>query len=241
MKKKSLIATSLLVLFFFVATPAYSMHIMEGFLPLNWCLIWFAACIPFFVAGIIALKKDWEKSRDTRMLLGLSGGYAFVLSALKIPSVTGSCSHPTGVGLGAILFGPTRMTVIGGIVLLFQAVLLAHGGLTTLGANMFSMAVVGPFISYGVYKLLKKTNLSFAVFMAAFLGDLGTYVLTSFQLAFAHPDVTSGFVGSLTKFLSIFALTQIPLAIIEGLITMLIFNYIVDNNKKGVLDFEIAN
>lgn len=240
MKKKTLMLASFGVLFLFATMPAYSMHIMEGFLPLHWCLIWFAACIPFFVYGIIGLQKDWKKGKDTRMLLGLSGGYAFVLSALKIPSVTGSCSHPTGVGLGAILFGPTRMTVIGGIVLLFQALLLAHGGLTTLGANMFSMAVVGPLISYGLYKLFKKVNISLAVFLAAFLGDLGTYIVTSFQLAFAYPDATSGFVGSLTKFLGIFALTQIPLAVIEGLVTMLIFNYIVASKEKGVLDFEIA-
>ncbi len=56
----------------------------------------------------------------------------FVLSALKLPSVTGSCSHPTGVGLAAILFGPTAASVLGLIVLLFQALLLAHGGLTTI-------------------------------------------------------------------------------------------------------------
>ena len=66
------------------------------------------------------------------MILGLSGAFVFILSALKIPSVTGSSSHPTGVGLGSILFGPLAMSVVGSIVLLFQAVLLAHGGLTTL-------------------------------------------------------------------------------------------------------------
>ena len=66
----------------------------------------------------------------------------FVISSLKIPSVTGSCSHMTGTGLGAILFGPTAAGVLGLIVLLFQAILLAHGGLTTLGANTFSMAIV---------------------------------------------------------------------------------------------------
>ena len=91
----------------------------------------------------------------------------FVLSALKIPSVTGSCSHPTGVGLGAILFGPNVMAVLGVIVLLFQAILLAHGGLTTLGANAFSMAIVGPIVSFFTFKILKnKINKSWAVFIA---------------------------------------------------------------------------
>src|SRR3712207_6965420 len=62
----------------------------------------------------------------------------FVLSAVKLPSFTGSSSHPTGTGAGAVLFRPPVMALLGTIVLLFQALLLAHGGLTTLGANAFS-------------------------------------------------------------------------------------------------------
>ena len=41
---------------------------------------------------------------DLKMLLGLVAAYAFILSAMKIPSVSGSCSHPTGTGLSAIIF-----------------------------------------------------------------------------------------------------------------------------------------
>ena len=67
--------------------------------------------------------------------------------------------------------------VIGIIVLLFQALLLAHGGLTTLGANTFSMAIAGPFLSYGIYRLGRKLkiNKSVCVFLATCLGDLFTY------------------------------------------------------------------
>lgn len=50
----------------------------------------------------------------------------FVLSSLKLPSVTGSCSHPTGNGLGAVLFGPAVASVLATIVLVFQALLIAH-------------------------------------------------------------------------------------------------------------------
>jgi cobalt/nickel transport system permease protein len=154
----------------------------------------------------------------------MAGAFAFVLSALKIPSVTGSCSHPTGVGLGAILFGPTPMTVLGTIVLLFQALLLAHGGLTTLGANVFSMAVVGPFASYFMYRGLKSLHVpaAVAVFFAACIGDVLTYVTTSFQLSAAFPG--ESFFFSLGKFLTVFALTQLPLAVAEGILTVVIFN-----------------
>ena len=58
--------------------------------------------------------------------------------------------------------------------------------------------------------------------MAAFLGDLGTYCVTSIQLAVAYPSEVGGFGASLVKFLGIFAATQIPLAIIEGILTVVI-------------------
>ena len=189
------------------------MHIMEGFLPPMWAAIWYLATIPFIIMGISAIKKQVKENPSNKMLLGFAGAFAFVLSALKLPSVTGSCSHPTGVGLGAILFGPWEMSVIGTIVLLFQALLLAHGGLTTLGANAFSMAVVGPFVSYIIYKFTRKMGVSrnVSVFLAAALGDLLTYVTTSFQLAAAFPAEVGGFATSFAKFMGVFALTQVPL------------------------------
>lgn len=207
-----------------LAKPANAMHIMEGFLPIKYCIAWGVLCIPFFIAGYLSIKKTISQHRKTLLILAMAGAFAFVLSALKIPSVTGSSSHATGTGLGAILFGPSAMSIIGLIVLLFQAILLAHGGLTTLGANTFSMAIAGPFVAYAIYKLaLKcKANKYIAVFLAAFLGDLFTYCITSIQLGLAHPSEIGGAVASIEKFLGIFALTQVPLAIIEGIITVVV-------------------
>lgn len=238
--KKKLLSLSMLLMLMLTPHIAYGMHIMEGFLPQKWAIIWAIVSLPFIFIGFKNLGKRLKVAQDQKMLLGLVGGFVFVLSALKIPSVTGSCSHPTGVGLGAILFGPTPMTVIGTIVLLFQALLLAHGGLTTLGANVFSMAIVGPFVSYGIYRAMKGKdgNSKLAVFLAASLGNLATYVITSIQLAIAFPDPVGGFAASAAKFMSIFALTQIPLAIVEGIITVMVFNLITQYKKEGVLNIE---
>lgn len=223
-REKIVMALSMgLALAFGVAQGASAMHIMEGYLPLGHCLAWAAICLPFFTWGLIRIQRIVKNHRKTLLLLAMCGAYAFVLSALKIPSVTGSSSHPTGVGLGAILFGPAVMAVLGVIVLLFQALLLAHGGVTTLGANGFSMAVAGPFISFGVYQICKicKIKKPVAVFLAAMLGNLATYCLTSLQLGLAHHGTST--IGQATgEFLGIFALTQIPLAIIEGLVTVVV-------------------
>lgn len=201
------------------------MHIMEGFLSPFWAAFWFAVAAPFWVVGFRRVSRLVAEKPETRLLLGLAGAFTFVLSALKMPSVTGSSSHPTGTGLGAILFGPSVMSVLGGIVLLFQALLLAHGGLTTLGANTVSMGIVGPIAGWAIWRgLAGRVPTWLAVFLAAVFADWLTYVTTSLQLALAYPDPLGGILASFLKFGAIFAITQVPLAISEGILTVLIVN-----------------
>lgn len=225
MKKKFLTALYLLgVGVCLNMRTAHAMHIMEGYLPLNYALFWIALSLPFLFVGIKKLSRVMDKQRRVLIILAMTGAYAFVLSALKIPSVTGSSSHPTGMGLVTIFFGPSIAAVIGLIVLLFQALLLAHGGLTTLGANTFSMGIVGPIVTYVIYKYGNKVskNKHFVIFLAVALGDLLTYVVTSIQLALAHPSEVGGVLASFTKFATVFALTQVPIAIIEGILTVIV-------------------
>lgn len=212
----------------------YAMHISEGFLPLWWAVIWWALYLPFLILGIRSIRKRVEEAPEIKMLLGLSAAFAFVLSALKLPSITGSSSHPTGTGLGTVLFGPLTMSVVGFIVLLFQALLLAHGGLTTLGANAFSMAVAGPMIAYAILGLSKKLGISYraSIFLAAFLGNITTYLVTSFQLALAFPAGTGGILASFVKFAGIFMITQVPLAASEGLLTVVVINFLLKYNLQ---------
>jgi cobalt/nickel transport system permease protein len=214
--------------------PAYAMHIMEGFLPPEWAIFWWIVFIPFFLLGMRSLVRIPQENPELKLLLALSGAFTFVLSALKMPSVTGSCSHPTGTGLGAVLFGPWVMSVLGAFVLLFQALLLAHGGLTTLGANAFSMAIVGPFVAFGIYHLIMQMSgkQKVAIFLASTLADLTTYVVTAVQLALAFPAPVGGFIASFLKFAAIFAVTQIPLAISEGLLTVLVWNWLQSYNSE---------
>ncbi|MGL4913143.1 MAG: energy-coupling factor ABC transporter permease, partial [Romboutsia sp.] len=223
-------------LMFVIINPIQSqaMHIMEGFLPMKWSILWSIIFIPCFLIGLKNIKKVLKANPKKKVLLALCGAFVFVLSALKIPSLTGSCSHPTGIGLGAILFGPSVMVVLGTIVLLFQAVLLAHGGLTTLGANAFSMAIVGSIVTFLLYKLLKKYNVNtrLNVFISSASGCLATYTVTAIQLSIAFPDATGGVMASLVKFLGIFFLTQVPIAIGEGILTSIIYNMISQREEE---------
>jgi cobalt/nickel transport system permease protein len=231
----SVLIVGFFTLFLVFSEPqaAHAMHIMEGFLPLPWAIFWWVAFLPFFILGLRALVRITKEAPELKLMLGVAGAFTFVLSALKIPSVTGSSSHPTGTGLGAAMFGPLPMSVLGTVVLLFQALLLAHGGLTTLGANAFSMAVAGPVAGYLTYKLMmnKTGKQQLSIFAAAAVADLFTYVVTSIQLALAFPAESGGILASLAKFSGIFAVTQIPLAISEGLLTVLIWNWLVSSQS----------
>jgi len=122
------------------------------------------------------------------------------------------------------MFGPGITSVLTIVVLVYQALFLAHGGLTTLGANVFSMGIAGPLIGYVVYKGATKANLNLylAVFLAAALADLATYIVTAFQLALAFP-AASGFFTSFKALPAIFAVTQIPLAVVEGALASFMF------------------
>lgn len=213
------------------------MHIAEGFLPPAHAVGWTVVAAPFVVHGARAVVKEVRDRPESTLLLGAAGAFTFVLSAIKLPSVTGSSSHPTGTGAGAILFRPPVMALLGTVVLLFQALLLAHGGLTTLGANAFSMAVVGPWVGFAAYRLTRRLSGSLlaGVFAGMALADLATYVTTALQLALAFPDPTTGFTGAAVKFLGVFAFTQVPLAVGEGVLGVLLFRALTANARPELV------
>ncbi len=67
-----------------------------------------------------------------------------------------------------------------------------------------------------------KMNKNGSIFLAACLGDLFTYCITSIQLALAYPSPQGGVAASAVKFLGVFAPTQLPLAVVEGILTVVI-------------------
>ncbi|MEM3437558.1 MAG: energy-coupling factor ABC transporter permease [Nitrososphaerales archaeon] len=215
---------------------------MEGFLPHPWWEIWYVISLVVVSYGVYRISKVTKEIPEAKPLLALMGAFIFVLSALKLPSVTGSCSHPTGSGLAAVIFGPAITSILSMIVLLFQALLLAHGGLTTLGANTFSMGIIGPVIAYVIWIISKKARLpaSAGVFLAAAFGDLFTYVTTSFQLALVFPT-EAGFFDAFLKFSAIFAITQIPLAIGEGILAIFLFDFLAKYKGQLLAMMKVIN
>ena len=169
-------------------TPALAMHISEGILPLAWAGLWYALAIPVVAWGLRDLRRHSERSPSFKPLVGLVGAAVFLISCMPIPVPSaGTCSHPCGTGLAAILIGPALTVVITSVALTLQALFLSHGGLTTLGANIVSMGVAGAYVGYGVYRLGLRLRLPWiaAAFLAGLFSDWATYAMTSLELAAA--------------------------------------------------------
>jgi cobalt/nickel transport system permease protein len=209
--------------------PASAMHLSEGILPAQWAGLWFAVAIPFVAWGLRDLRKRSNLTPVFKPMVALIGAAVFVISCMPIPVPTaGSCSHPCGTGLAAILIGPQLTVLVTSIALLLQALFLAHGGLTTLGANIVSMGVAGGFVGFAVFHLARRLHAPMwvAAFLAGMLSDWATYATTSFELASAlHGS------GSMMHMLAAVAMaflpTQLPLGILEGMVSAGVYCFIL--------------
>lgn len=214
---------SLLTIYFslLTASDAYAMHISEGILPWNWATMWFAVAAPFVAYGLYKLRKSSEIDLSFKPLVGLMAAVVFIISCMPVPVPTaGTCSHPCGTALSAILLGPGISILVAVVALLIQALFLSHGGLSTLGANVVSMGIMGSFAGFITFRLMGRFgyNLAVAGFMAGLFADWATYLTTSIELA-AGIRGDSPFMPLFWRILIAFIPTQLPLGILEGAMT----------------------
>jgi cobalt/nickel transport system permease protein len=208
------------------------LHIIDGILSPEWCIVWYILATVFVLVGAREISKNRKINPTYMSLVGLLGAAIFVISVWHIPvPVTGSCSHPVGTPLAAIIIGPFPTVVISAIAIFFQT-FLGHGGITTIGANTFSMGIVGTFTGFLTFWSLRKGGASIwlSAGMGGLIGDLMTYVTAAFELSIAlHPS-------NLWTWWAAFTIgylpTQIPLAILEFGFTAAAVKYIADHRPE---------
>jgi len=221
MKHRSIILLSACLPVVLSPAPVFAMHISEGILPFSWALFWFFASTPFLALGLRTLARRSEADLSSKPLVGMVAAVVFVISCMPVPvPMAGTCSHPCGTGLAAVLLGPTLGVVAAAVALLIQALFLSHGGLSTWGANLFTMGVMGSFGGYLVFRGMRicRVNVLVAAFMAGVAADWATYAGTALIMA-AGIRGDSPFWPLAGKIALAFVPTQLPLGIIEGVIT----------------------
>jgi len=191
------------------------MHLAEGILPWQQAVATSVAAVPLIVYGIRA-----SRGASTGQV-GMATALLFAVTLFPVPvPVTGMTSHMCATPILGLLFGPARMIVPTALVLLLQALFFAHGGLSTLGANLLTLGFVGPICALGLARLLRTAGLKpvFAVAVACAIGDLAVYVADACLLATVLVPRSQMPVAAM-KLLVAMAPAQLPLALLEGFLS----------------------
>ena len=131
--------------------PEAEMHIPDGYLSPSTCAVLYGASAPFWYTALRRVKK----SLSSRLvpLLSVMAALSFVVMMFNLPLPGGTTGHAVGVGIATIILGPWASILAISIALAIQGVFFGDGGITTLGANCFNMAIVGSLVAYAVYRL----------------------------------------------------------------------------------------
>jgi len=132
----------------------HAMHIPDGFIDLPTS----AAFGAIAAAGIALSLKGARESLDEKSapLAGLTATFIFAVQMLNFPVAAGTSGHLIGGALAAILVGPYVATLALSVVLIMQAFLFADGGLSALGLSIFNMSLLGVWVGYGAFVLVRK-------------------------------------------------------------------------------------
>lgn len=128
------------------------MHIPDGYLGPQTYAVLDAAILPVWAVAGIRVKKTLKSKQVPLMALGAA--FSFVIMMFNVPVIGGSTGHAVGATLIAIILGPWAACISVSIALVIQALLFGDGGITAIGANVFNMAFVMPFVGYYVYRLI---------------------------------------------------------------------------------------
>ena len=220
------------------------MHIPDGYLsPQTFVPLYGAS----FVFWAIALKKiKQELSARYIPYLAMAAAFSFLIMMFNVPIPGGTTGHAVGSAIIAILLGPWAAVLAVSVVLIIQAIVFGDGGITAIGANCFNMAVVMPFVSYWVFKLIKGDANSgarfyVAAFLAGWIGLSVAAVVAGFEFGI-QPIIASAPDGKplyapypLSIAVPVMALEHLLLfGIVEGMVTALILKYFVKNESELV-------
>lgn len=209
------------------------MHISEGILPVTHSAGWFALAAPFVWASARKIRCAQEENSE-KVFVGMVTALCFSVTLLPLPvPVVGATSHICGTPFFSILRGPVFMALPAAVILLIQALFFSHGGLTSLGANIFTLGVIGPFAAFYLFRCLRQFGFSewVSVLASCFVADILVYVADAFILGAALGISVSPIAVSKAILLG-FAPVQLPLALLEGFVSAVLYREIKKRNPS---------
>ena len=158
------------------------MHIPDGYLSPSTCAALYACAAPFWYVSMQRVRR----LLTTRVipLLSVFAAFAFVIMMFNLPLPGGTTGHAVGVGIASIVLGPWASIIALSMALTIQALFFGDGGITTLGANCFNMAIVGSLVSYAVYRVVSGKSVVTSV-RRVIAGGLAGYAAINASAFFA--------------------------------------------------------
>ncbi|WP_298845777.1 cobalt transporter CbiM [Clostridium sp.] len=132
------------------------MHIPDGYLSPQTCAVLGALAVPIIGIAAVKLKKTLKDKQVP--LLAIGAAFSFTIMMYNVPIPDGTTAHAVGASILAIILGPWAAVVGVSIALIIQSFFFGDGGILTLGANIFNMAFVMPFVSYYLYRLISGNS-----------------------------------------------------------------------------------
>ena len=220
------------------------MHIPDGYLGPQTYIPLYGISIGFWAIAQKKLKK--QLSLKHIPYVAMAAAFSFLIMMFNIPTPGGTTGHAVGAGIIAILLGPWTAVLAVSVVLIIQALVFGDGGITAVGVNCFNMAVVMPFVSYWIFKLIKGKakgggRLAVAAFLSGYLGLVVAALMTAVEFGI-QPLIATGASGRplyapypLSIAVPAMALEHLfPFGIVEGLVTMLLLKYFLKNEPDLV-------
>jgi cobalt/nickel transport system permease protein len=208
------------------------MHIPDAFIP-----IWQGAIYWIIALVFVALALRWarnEMSEEKIPLIAVLAAGIFALQSFNLPVSMGTSGHLVGGALAAIILGsPFAAIFILTLVLIVQGVLFGDGGITTMGANIINMGVIGGFVGFYTFKgLMAATkNVNIAAFIAAWLACVIPALACAVEMFFAGTfPLNEGLVAM--------GLYHAIIGVIEGFVTVVAIRLIVAA-RPDIVDFRI--
>lgn len=148
----------------------------------------------------------------------------FAAQMMNYPIIGGTTAHLLGGPILAITLGPYAGLISMTIILLIQALFFGDGGITTFGANVWNMGVVGVFIPYLIFSLAtkmtkNKKGMFFGAFIGALIGDDLAAIFAGLELG-----LSTTFPYSIQIAVTAMGLHHLFIGIGEGIITMMILS-----------------
>jgi cobalt/nickel transport system permease protein len=208
------------------------MHIPDAFIPIPQGIVYWIIALIF-----IALALRWAKteiSEEKIPLIAVLAAGIFALQSFNLPVSMGTSGHLVGGALAAIILGsPFAAVFILTLVLIVQGVMFGDGGITTMGANIINMGVIGGFVGFYTFKGLMATtkNVNIAAFTAAWLACVIPALACAVEMYFAGTF-------PLREGLIAMGLYHALIGLIEGFVTVVAIHLIVAA-RPDIVDFTI--